>query len=197
MIAQITFQEFHGVGEKTALNLIKEYGNIDNLYAKIDSGEANVKGKLLENLINNKELAFLSRTLGTIDVDSPIEKDLSKLEIVEWDRKKVLELFKTLRFNKFIERFNLEEEEIHTQNLENLFEMQSISSKEAEEILKNDTTIYYFFEKIDSSKNLIIKKDIKNLYLTKGNNVYILNFEENKDYIRSIFENADILKVRI
>lgn len=92
MIAQITFQEFHGVGEKTALNLIKEYGNIDNLYAKIDSGEANVKGKLLENLINNKELAFLSRTLGTIDVDSPIEKDLSKLEIVEWDRKKVLEL---------------------------------------------------------------------------------------------------------
>ena len=186
-----------GVGEKTALNLIKEYGDIDNLYAKIESGEATVKGKLLENLVNNKELAYLSRTLGTIDVDSPIEKDLSKFEIVEWDKKKVLELFKTLRFNKFIERFGLENEDIPTQSLEDLFEMKSISSKEAEELFSKEKNIYYFFEKVNSNKNLIIKQEIKNVYLAKDNMVYVLDFETNKDYIKIIFENKDILKVRI
>lgn len=186
-----------GVGEKTALNLIKEYGDIDNLYAKIESGEATVKGKLLENLVNNKELAYLSRTLGTIDVDSPIEKDLSKFEIVEWDKKKVLELFKTLRFNKFIERFGLENEDIPTQSLEDLFEMKSISSKEAEELFSKEKNIYYFFEKVNSNKNLIIKQEIKNVYLAKDNMVYVLDFETNKDYIKTIFENKDILKVRI
>ncbi len=186
-----------GVGEKTALNLIKEYGDIDNLYAKIESGEATVKGKLLENLVNNKELAYLSRTLGTIDVDSPIEKDLSKFEIVEWDKKKVLELFKTLRFNKFIERFGLENEDIPTQSLEDLFEMKSISSKETEELFSKEKTIYYFFEKVNSNKNLIIKQEIKNVYLAKDNMVYVLDFETNKDYIKTIFENKDILKVRI
>ena len=186
-----------GVGEKTALNLIKEYGDIDNLYAKIESGEATVKGKLLENLVNNKELAYLSRTLGTIDVDSPIEKDLSKFEIVEWDKKKVLELFKTLRFNKFIERFGLENEDIPTQSLEDLFEMKSISSKETEELFSKEKNIYYFFEKVNSNKNLIIKQEIKNVYLAKDNMVYVLDFETNKDYIKTIFENKDILKVRI
>lgn len=186
-----------GVGEKTALNLIKEYGDIDNLYAKIESGEATVKGKLLENLVNNKEFAYLSRTLGTIDVDSPIEKDLSKFEIVEWDKKKVLELFKTLRFNKFIERFGLENEDIPTQSLEDLFEMKSISSKETEELFSKEKNIYYFFEKVNSNKNLIIKQEIKNVYLAKDNMVYVLDFETNKDYIKIIFENKDILKVRI
>ena len=186
-----------GVAEKTALNLIKEYGDIDNLYAKIESGEATVKGKLLENLVNNKELAYLSRTLGTIDVDSPIEKDLSKFEIVEWDKKKVLELFKTLRFNKFIEHFGLENEDIPTQSLEDLFEMKSISSKETEELFSKEKTIYYFFEKVNSNKNLIIKQEIKNVYLAKDNMVYVLDFETNKDYIKTIFENKDILKVRI
>lgn len=182
-----------GVGEKTALNLVKEYGSIDNLYEKLEKGESTLKGKLLENLTNNKELAYLSRELGRIDTDSPIEKDLSKFEIVEWDKKKVLELFKTLRFNKFIERFNLEEEEM--KEAKDLFEMVSATLKEVKETFENDEKICYYFEKVDSSKKLIIKKEIKKLYLAKENKVYVLDFEENKDYIKEIFENKNILKV--
>lgn len=182
-----------GVGEKTALNLVKEYGSIDNLYEKLEKGESTLKGKLLENLTNNKELAYLSRELGRIDTDSPIEKDLSKFEIVEWDKKKVLELFKTLRFNKFIERFNLEEEEM--KEAKDLFEMVSATLKEVKETFENDEKICYYFEKVESSKKLIIKKEIKKLYLAKENKVYVLDFEENKDYIKEIFENKNILKV--
>ncbi len=182
-----------GVGEKTALNLIKEYGNIDNLYEKIENGEAQLKGKLLENLVNNKELAYLSRELGRIDIDSPIEKDLDKFKIVEWDKEKVLELFKTLRFNKFIERFNLETD--GEKEIQELFEIVDITAKEARDILENDEKIYYYFEKIETSKKLIIKKEIKNLYLAKKNKVYVLDFELNKDFIKEIFEDKNILKV--
>ena len=111
-----------GVGEKTALNLVKEYGSIDNLYEKLDVGEANVKGKLKENLENNKDLALLSRELGRIDLDSPIDKDLNNFKIQEWDKARVLELFKALRFNKYIQRFGLEEVR-ETKNLKELFEI--------------------------------------------------------------------------
>ena len=82
-----------GVGEKTALNLIKEYGTIDNLYKALENGTAQVNGKLKENLENNKELALLSRTLGTINIDVPIEENLEALKIKEWDTEAVLSIF--------------------------------------------------------------------------------------------------------
>ena len=78
-----------------------------------------------------------------------------------------------------------------------LFEIKNVSSKEAKAIFGKDTTIYYFFFFVDSNKDLIIKKEIKNVYLAKDNEVYVLDFEANKDYIKDIFENANILKVRI
>lgn len=64
-----------GVGEKTAHSLLKEYGDIDNLYAHIDE----LKGKLQERLIENKELVYLSKKLATIDTEVPIECSLDDL----------------------------------------------------------------------------------------------------------------------
>ena len=99
-----------GVGEKTALNLIKEFGSVAAIYEKLENGEQVAKGKLKENLENNKDLAILSRELGRIDLEAPIEKELSVYKVQEWDKKKVLEIFKELRFNRYIERFDLENE---------------------------------------------------------------------------------------
>ena len=96
-----------GVGEKTALNLIKEFANIDSIYEKLENGEAVAKGKLKENLESNKDLAILSRELGRIDVNAPIEKELSGFEVKEWNKPEVLQIFKELRFNRYIERFNI------------------------------------------------------------------------------------------
>ena len=62
-----------GIGEKTALSLIQKYGDIDNIYKQIDENNPEIKGKNKEKLVLGKDLAYLSRTLGTIDVDSPIE----------------------------------------------------------------------------------------------------------------------------
>ncbi len=66
-----------GVGEKTALNLLQSYGTVDGLYQHLDE----LKGKLLEKVVNGKDSAYLSRTLATIDVNAPIDFDLSKMGI--------------------------------------------------------------------------------------------------------------------
>ena len=86
-----------GIGEKTALSLIKEYGTIENLYENIDNGTDNIKGKQREKIAENKELAMLSKTLGTINLNTPIEEKIDDLKIKEWNKTEVLKIFKELR----------------------------------------------------------------------------------------------------
>ncbi len=156
-----------GVGEKTALNLIKEFHSVDTIYEKLESGDPIAKGKLKENLEANKELAILSRELGRIDTNAPIEKELELFKVKEWDNKKVLELFRNLRFNRYIERFNLEQnksENNEEKNVKEFFEYVKLKeNKEIEELIskiEKEKIVYYCFEKIDKNdENLIIKKE--------------------------------------
>ena len=96
-----------GIGEKTALSLIQKFETIDNLYKKLEEGDPSFKGKQKENLEQNKELAYLSRTLGEINIEVPIKDTLEELKVEEWDKPRVLEIFKELNFKRYIERFNL------------------------------------------------------------------------------------------
>lgn len=182
-----------GVGEKTALNLIKEYGNIDNIYKKLEDGTADIKGKLKEKLVENKDLAYLSRTLGTINLESPIETNLEEFKVKEWNKKEVLSLFKNLRFNKFIERFNLEsEEELKSANLEFNIEKTDDVKKVLEKI---SSKMYYCFETEKSTdETLIIKENIKyiNIYIKEENKIYTLDFVPEE--FKNIFENKNIEK---
>jgi DNA polymerase I len=83
-----------GVGEKTAIQLIRDYGSIDNLY-KDTSG---LKGKLKEKVENNKDLALQSRMLATIICDVPIEFDETSLRLDPPDNEKLMEVFQELEF---------------------------------------------------------------------------------------------------
>ena len=65
-----------GIGEKTALSLIQKYSSLENLYNEVEAGTDSLKGKQRENIVENKELAFLSQELGKINRDVPVEKDL-------------------------------------------------------------------------------------------------------------------------
>ena len=64
------------IGEKTGLKLLLEYGSLENLYENIDQLKAS---KMKENLINDKDKAFLSKTLATINTQAPIEIGLDDL----------------------------------------------------------------------------------------------------------------------
>jgi len=85
-----------GVGEKTAIQLMKDYGSMDNLYLNTDK----LKGKLKEKVENNKELAFQSRKLATIILDCPVEFDEASLAIKPYDTEALRELFKELEFRR-------------------------------------------------------------------------------------------------
>ena len=87
--------------------MIKKYENIDNLYKKLESGETDLKGKQKEKIEENKDLAYLSRTLGEINTHVPIEDTLEELKVEDWDKQEVLKIFKELNFKRYIDRFNL------------------------------------------------------------------------------------------
>ena len=190
-----------GIGEKTAIGLIKEHGSIEKIYELLEKGEGGFKGKQKENLESNKDLAFLSKVLGTIDTNAPIDKELSLFEVKEWDRKAVLEIFKYLRFNRFIDRFDLEKEIQEEDKLDSkdLFEHVEITSdEEIKELLskiESAKEMFYYFELEDRDvKGLIIKQKIKyiNIYQKDENKVYSVKFSSN--VFKSVFENPEIEK---
>src|SRR4051812_31081550 len=89
-----------GVGEKTAIQLIKDYGSIENLYENTDK----LKGKLKEKVENNKEMALQSKRLATICLDCPVELDDAKLIIQPINKEALLELFRELEFRAIAQK---------------------------------------------------------------------------------------------
>ena len=186
-----------GIGEKTALSLIQKYGSIDGVYKAIDEQNPEIKGKMLEKLVNGKDSAYLSRTLGTIDVNSPIEKILSDLERKEWNRQEVLRIFKELRFNRYIARFELDKEVVSdssnsVKDIKDLFEAKILDDFS---VLENQKILYYYFETRDINKDLPIDKEIVNVKVAIEKIVYSCDFEKFKNEFKKIFEDENILKV--
>ena len=187
-----------GIGEKTALSLIQKYGSIEHLYEELDAGRAeDVKGKTREKIVENKELAFLSKKLGTIILDAPIGFTVEDLKVKDWNNEEVLSIFKELRFNRYIERFGLENQVTTPKiDVENLFEKVDISSKEVIDIIKTQKELIYQFETVvDNNEDNIIKEKIKfiNIYDKEKNAVYTLEF--NKDDFKEVFESTEIDKI--
>jgi len=173
-----------GVGEKTALNLIKQYKSIDEVYNHIDEQ----KGKLKEKLSENKDLAYLSRTLGTIDINAPIEKDLGAFQVEEWNKPEVLEIFKKLKFNRFIDRFALQENigatsfsdlQINTE-IEHEKIVDKTKLAELKQEIQENKVIYYYL----TEEKFII-------YSPKTNKCFSI---ENIQDFKDIFEDKNILK---
>src|SRR5690606_29969343 len=71
-----------GVGEKTAIQLIKDFGSIENMLANTDK----LKGKLREKVELNRELAIQSKRLAKIILDCPIELEEDKLTLKEFNK---------------------------------------------------------------------------------------------------------------
>ena len=196
-----------GIGEKTALKLIQEYGSIDNLYKKIEEGKDNLKGKQREKIIENKELAILSRTLGTINVNVPIKDNLTDFKVEEWDKEKVLEIFKQLNFNRYIERFNLKGECTSTEKGEireekELYKKEEKNIEEIKEFIKKQKEmIFYLLEEKIEDEEKIIKEKISGISIY--NNIekiaYYTKIENERELekLKTIFQNSEIKKIGI
>jgi DNA polymerase-1 len=104
-----------GIGEKTALMLIKEFGTIDNLYKNID--EAKISSSVKEKLINGKDKAILSRDLAEIRKDVPIEISMKDCEWGGYDEGEVVSILQEFGFNSLVKNIVPEKENNVGQNL--------------------------------------------------------------------------------
>jgi DNA polymerase-1 len=96
-----------GVGEKTAVELVKKYGTLDKIYENLSDI---TRAKLKSNLEEYKDLAYLSRDLGTIVREKDDLKDISIFKRSEFNKEELLAIFKDLEFNSFIKKMGLEED---------------------------------------------------------------------------------------
>ena len=193
-----------GIGAKTAINLIKQFGSIEKIYEAIENGTDGLKGKQKENIVNNREIAFISRDLGKIDMNVPLEDTLETLKVEEWDKQKVLEIFQELNFKRYIEKFNLTGETVFEEkkDLKELFTINdTISIQEATKKIKQLGKIFYYFGLEDTqNQEDIIKQTISSIsvYNYETNEVYYINKKEQEEefinMVKDVFEDDEIEK---
>jgi len=96
-----------GIGEKTATDIIKNFGTLENLYKKIENGSAVgiLKEKIISNLLNHKKEAFFSKTLATIRKDAPVKFALPEKQF-ELNSGKLTKIFTELGFTSLTARIN-------------------------------------------------------------------------------------------
>lgn len=184
-----------GVGEKTAYSLIKKYDNIKNIYDNIDG--VDITQKIKEKLLNDKDMANLSHTLATININTPIELDYDKAVLTDINKEKVYKLFKDLEFNKFLNKFDFSDITSNDNLAENM--TPTINTNVKQTIIIDEYNLVDYLKKLEntfsldkisymfniSSKNISsnIKMDDKNyiaIYNNLDDEIYILNIENIK-----------------
>ncbi|MGL4786447.1 MAG: DNA polymerase I, partial [Cetobacterium sp.] len=186
------------IGSKKAIPMLEKYGNLEGIYENIDSlTELPGIGKsLVNNLIEDRELAFISRELATIELlNLGVKAD--ELEYKK-DDKKLLELFKTLEFKSLIKKMNLEDgqSQVIAQPVsQNGMQLGLFSFQGAPEILEEKG----FFvlegikikEKLNSDSEISIYWGEKGAAVSLKNKDYFLPLkdEESKNYFKEVLNS--------
>ena len=95
-----------GIGEKTAMTLVKNFGTLDSVYDHLDSPI--IKPRQRENLLSCREDAYLSHTLGTIRTDAPIDTAEGAYKVTEGNKPAAVRLMQELEIQTLITRFGLD-----------------------------------------------------------------------------------------
>lgn len=119
------------IGEKTATELLKQYGNIENLKEHI---EEITKKSIKETLTNNFDLAVLSKKLATIEINAPVEINYEDMTISSLYTKEAYEIVKKLGFKNMLSKFENLEVEDESSKIENIL-VNDLS--QAEEVFSN------------------------------------------------------------
>lgn len=147
-----------GVGEKTAVKLINEFGSCEELLAHADQ----LKGKMREKVENAKDDIKMSKFLATIRTDVPIELNLDELKMTEPDEKQLRELFAQLEFKRLAEKFlrRAENTKNNAPKQPSLFDEIPTNGQAVAEnsILASLKTTYHEYQLIDN------KQDASRLY---------------------------------
>lgn len=149
-----------GIGEKTALKLLSEYQTIENLYNNIEQ----LKGKVKEKLVNDKESAFFSKYLATIDINQKFAYSESDM-VFSLQIESFLNFLKKYEMNSLYRKF----QQKYVQNeVKNDFKIYDFCSKDL-----NDKTILFLDH--DNNSN-VYHSQIKGCYIINPDKVSYLNY---------------------
>ncbi len=155
-----------GVGEKTALNLLQTYGSVENLYQNTDQ----LKGKLQEKVVSGKDLAFLSKTLATIDCDCGVDTDVEKMRFSMPLSNEVKKRFIQLEFKSLYKKDELFENSTIESN-----KTEPTETKVKQIIVENLTEL----SAINDFSQTAFYLTPKSLYLSDGKVEYTVPLQEN------------------
>ncbi len=197
-----------GVGEKTAVKLLKQFGNVENL---LQNTEKITGEKLRERVELNREDAVLSKKLATIVTDVPVNIDADQLKKQEINYNRLIELFKRYEFNSLIPRIKKDVGQTEGPN-ENIIATENDREENIVEITDMDELKIILSEAkehgsitlktITEGKN-IVTDNILHLAITiKGDIQYYINFQSFKksrqelmDALKEILESDSIKKI--
>ena len=115
-----------GVGEKTALKLLHDYGSLDGIYENISE----LAPKLQEKLINDKENAYMSYDLATIYKQVPLEINLEDIKYKGKDEGALHNLYEELEFYSFIKKETKQEKKVELENIKIISNIEEVDIKE-------------------------------------------------------------------
>ena len=167
-----------GIGEKTAINLISEYGSLEEVYNNID----NIKGKTREKLEIDKDNAFFSKDLATIYKNAPIGLSFEDIKIKPRNEEELMNIYEELEFFSFIKKEGKKE-------VKEKVEYEIVNDK----INPKDNFAFY----IEVSEENYHKAYILGMSIYDGEKVYILDKESillNKDIFSKAYSTYDLKK---
>lgn len=178
------------IGEKTAINLIQEYGSLDNLYAHVDEMK---KSKRKENLINEKSIAYQCQDLARIRRDAPIAISLADVTYQGPQMEALISLYQELNFKSFLAKVGIDAEKATAQSGEDEVEFQVLTKENLSALAKFDDRVAIHIEQSGANYHLAT---IKGFAIGNGDQWYasrdanLLTMEPIKD----LFENEQIKK---
>ena len=175
-----------GVGEKTGIKLLTEYGSVENLIENADNIDS---PKLKEKVIENASLALMSKRLATIVTNAPIEVDVEELKVLPPNKDALIDIYSKLEFNSFLKRLTGDSvrdvvssktseddsKEVHSKKYERICKVYSLIStpKEMEDIdFSSEIAI-----KVFSDDSHIRKPEIIGISILSNNKAYFLSDE--------------------
>jgi len=175
----------NGIGEKGAIDLLKNFHSVEELYQAIEENKTGdlIKPKIKEKLIAQKEQALMSKKLATIKRDMDIEADLKKCVWGDYDKSKLIKLFRELNFYSLIKRVEENEKKLEIGNWKHS-SSSLLMKEEAEREFKRETEN----ETQDIKHRTII---LKVLDTEKKINEFLEEIKKQKKFIFKTVSNGD------
>ncbi|NDO19894.1 DNA polymerase I [Lachnospiraceae bacterium MD329] len=175
-----------GIGEKTAMNLIENHHSIEYIYDHID--EIGLKGAMLQKLKDGRDMAFMSKELATIDINTPIEFSADDCIFSGFENTgELYDILKRLELNSIIKKLDLTSDESGAAETIDIFEGFNYTDLSDTASLMCQGSIAVVLDFTGNNISAIAFAQGKNAFVCEGENAF--------DAAKQIFENEEIPKI--